>query len=83
MVDFNVTGKERKRMKAFFRKHKVDFFAKTADTNELLSNIAPCADFAYQKVTVHSNPFVIYYFRFLDYSIKWHIVSSECQKRTV
>lgn len=79
MVEFDITGKERKRMKAFFRRHGVDFFAKTSETNEILNNIAPCVDFVYQKVSFLIPCYNIH----SDFSHKRRLLSSECQGRSV
>lgn len=50
MVEFNVTGRARRRMKSFFRKHKVDFFSRTKEWRDLMNNLAPNSDWTYSKV---------------------------------
>jgi hypothetical protein len=50
MVSFNITGKERLRMKKFMRKTGVDFFAREREREALMIRLAPREHWSYERV---------------------------------
>lgn len=52
-VQFDITGLARRRMKAFFRKLKIDFFAVNRSRNELLNSLSPKSEWNYAIVSVY------------------------------